>query len=340
MSIVETNRVQSVFVGPGQGGQRERLIELTKQIPEVGETYDRADQIIIEIFGNNKKINGKSLTEWATVGTKEELSANTVITQPLVVATTIGLIKYLKKHEKGITAYGHSVGELAALYAAGCMSENDTLGLAMLRGVYSFEASQDQSGLMAALINVPHDFLEKIKFGEAEGVVVSTTNSPDQFTISGYADKVRAVALDITNKYQRVRGLTKDQRRQLPNAVILGIGSGFHSFMMKPAQKAFRDTLTKTTLLVPSEMNYFSNFSHDYEGSPDTIKHGLVEQLVNPVDFWKDIGKLVTDGHIRIIEIGPGKALSTELKIQQTKGNLPKYLEIVSVESDILRIAA
>lgn len=337
--LIEPKPGGIVFVAPGQGSLRPKLIELANQVPEVQETYDTADEIAIEIFGK-KLIKGKNISEWATDGSEEELITNTIVAQPLIVATSIGLIKYLKGQEQGTTAYGHSIGEIAALYAAGSLEEQDAIRLAMLRGVYSFEASQDQSGKMVALLNVPRDFLEKIKFGEAEGVVISTKNSPDQLTISGYADKVNAIAAQVKESYQRVKGMSKEEKRQLPNAVVLKIAGGFHSFLMKPAQKAYQNTLATTPLSMPTEMNFFSNYSHDYEGSPDTIRHHLAEQLVHPVDFWRDIGKLIMDGHTRIVEVGPGTPLSPELKSQKDKANLPTGIEIISVEPDILKLAA
>lgn len=329
-----------LFIAPGQGTLRPNLIELAQQVPEVMETYELADEISIEIFGADKKVEGRSISEWAAIGTDEEFAGNTIIAQPLIVATSIGLIKYLKKWESPTTVYGHSLGELSALFAAGSLSDRDAIGLAMLRGLYSFEASADQSGKMAALFNVSHDLLAKLKFGEEEGVVISTDNSPDQFTVSGYADKVTAMANQVKESVARVKGLSKEERRQLPNAVVLKVGSGFHSFMMRPAQKAYREALDGVELSVPNLANFFSNHSHDYEASPSKIKDHLVEQLISPVLFWKDINQLIEDGHRRILETGPSSVLSKELRAQQLKGNLLSLVEVLSVEKNFLAEAA
>lgn len=330
---------RTVFVAPGQGSQRPNMYQLAERFSEVKETYETADSIALELFGPSR-IAGKSISEWAKLGTQEELATNTVITQPLIIATSIGLIKYLQRREEGTTAYGHSVGELAAVFAAGCVTEEDALKLSMFRGLYSHQVSLSSSGKMAALMNVPHDFLKKIKFGEKEGVVVSTTNNPDQLTISGRKEQVEAIVAEVRAKYQQVKGMTKEERRQLPNAVILKIGSAFHSFMMKPAQKAYRQSLNDTNILVPTSMNYFSNYSHNYEGHPDTIRDHHERQLTHPVNFWKDIGRLIVGGHTRIIEVGPGNVLTEGLKEQQAKGRLPKSVQLIAAESEIIKIAA
>lgn len=336
---MSTTKRLSALIAPGQGSQRPGLYKLTESIGELGETYELGDEISIELFGQSQ-IEGRSLSQLARDATQEELAVNTVITQPLIVATSIGLIKYLKKQESYTTAYGHSLGELAALYAAGCISERDAIGLAMLRGVYSREASQQQPSGMAVLLNIPHEVKEKIKFGEEEGVVIATDNNPDQFTIAGYKEKVDDIVSEVVETYQRVRGLSKEEKRLLPNALKMKIGGGFHSFIMRPAQKSFRKALDSTTITPPTEMNYFSNHSHNYEGRPDVIREHLESQLIHPVLFWHDIGCLIVDGHVRIVESGPGSILVSGLRQQQSKGRLPENVEFLAAESDILDIAA
>ena len=87
-------------------------------------------------------------------------------------------------------------------------------------------------------------------------------------------------------------------------------------------------------------MNFFSNYSHDYEGHPDTIRDHLERQLIHPVDFWKDIGRLIAGGHTRIVEVGPNGVLTEGLKEQQTKGRLPEHVQLVAAESEILGIVS
>ncbi len=316
------------------------MYRLVENYPEVGEAYELADEISIELFGKTKKIEGKSLSEHAREASDDELANNTVITQPLIVTTTVGLIKYLRSKNNYTTAYGHSLGELAALFAAGSISERDAIALAMLRGVYSRDVSIEQPSGMAALLNLPSEVKERLHLGEEAGVVLATENSPDQFTISGHRSRVDAVVADIRNRYQRVKGLTKEEKRQLPNAVKLKIEGGFHSFIMRPTQVRYRKDLDNITIRPPTEMNFFSNHSHDYEGDPDKIREQLVSQLIHPVLFWRDIGQLILGGHSRIVEAGPGSVLTTELREQQQKGRLPNEVEFLAAEQDLLNIAA
>jgi [acyl-carrier-protein] S-malonyltransferase len=333
----------SVLVSPGQNCARKDLDALATAIPEVRETYDHADEIALQFFGP-EMINGKSLSAWSREATETELATNTIIAQPLVVATTIGLIKYLIKREKYTTAYGHSIGELPAWFAADCIEEEDALGLSMLRGLYSFEADQQRSGIMAAMINIPGDIMAKLHLGEEHEVVMSTENSPDQFTLSGPEKKVRSIVQQVNQHvleaYGDFRKMTKEQKAQLPRAVILRIGGGFHSFMMTAAAKEYRKALDAVLIRPPSRMNLFSNHSHDYEGDPIKLRNHQELQLTSPVHFWRDMGKLILHGHLRIVEAGPGATLTEILQVQQDKGRLPENVELIAAEPAILQQAA
>ncbi len=114
MVASEVTSGHTLFIAPGQGTLREGIYELAAQVPEVQEAYEIADEVIIEVHGPGK-ILGRNISEWAKHGTNSDFIENTVIAQPLIVATSTGLTKYLKKQRQGTTAYGHSIGELTAL---------------------------------------------------------------------------------------------------------------------------------------------------------------------------------------------------------------------------------
>jgi [acyl-carrier-protein] S-malonyltransferase len=331
------SKKSNLLIAPGQGSFFEGMYSLTAKVPELRESYELGDEISLELFGG-EQINGKSLSEHAKYTKKEEIAANTVIAQPLVVTTAVGLIKYLKKNENFTTAYGHSLGELVALFAAGSISEADAIRLAMMRGVFSHQAGEQKPAAMAALLNLPHEIREKFKFGdgeESDEVLIAAENHPDEITVVGSKEKIEEAVANLRDTYQRVKGITKEQRRSLPNGVMLKISGGFHSWMMKPAQSDFKAELEKSDIKVPAEMLFFSNHSHNYEASPSIIKQHLVDQLIHPVKFWYDIGKLVADGHVRIVESGPGDILIRGLKDQQLKQKLPPDLQLVSAHRQL-----
>src|SRR5919109_3899520 len=80
----------------------------------------------------------------------------------------------------------HSLGELAALAAAGVIERDDALRLVVLRGKLMAEA--DKVGSMIALIGATDE--ETRAIADQAGVTVANDNAPGQVILSGPRDKL------------------------------------------------------------------------------------------------------------------------------------------------------
>src|SRR5215212_2692111 len=78
-------------------------------------------------------------------------------------------------------AAGHSLGELAALAAAGVLERDDALRLVVLRGKLMAEA--DDEGSMLALVGASEE--ESAEIAREGGVTVANDNAPGQVVLSG-----------------------------------------------------------------------------------------------------------------------------------------------------------
>ena len=80
---------------------------------------------------------------------------------------------------------GHSLGELAALVAAGCLSERDGLELVALRGKLMQESGEraGDGGMLALLGAGAADHAPEL--ADAHGLAVANDNSPQQVVLSG-----------------------------------------------------------------------------------------------------------------------------------------------------------
>ena len=89
---------------------------------------------------------------------------------------------------------GHSLGELAALVAAGALSERDGLELVALRGRLMQEAGEQagDGGMLALLGTGAADHAAEL--AEAHGLAVANDNSPQQVVLSGAAQRCRTRA--------------------------------------------------------------------------------------------------------------------------------------------------
>jgi [acyl-carrier-protein] S-malonyltransferase len=185
-------------------------------------------------------------------------------------------------------AAGHSLGELAALAAAGVLDRDDALRLVVLRGRLMAEA--DDSGSMLALVGASEEEAEEV--AAAAGVTVANDNAPGQVVLSGPRDALARAA-----EAARERG-----RRALP----LDVAGAFHSPAMEPAVEPFRAALADTEL----HEGAFTVFSCAAAKPFEDVRAELAAALTRPVRWRETMLALHEAGGRRFVEVGPGKVLA------------------------------
>jgi [acyl-carrier-protein] S-malonyltransferase len=183
---------------------------------------------------------------------------------------------------------GHSLGELAALAAAGVLERDDALRLVVLRGKLMAEA--DDVGSMLALIGASDEETEEI--ASAAGVTIANDNAPGQIILSGPRDR-----LEQADEIARERG-----RRVLP----LDVAGAFHSPSMEPAVAPFRAALDETELHEPE----FTVFSSATAAPFTDVRAELTDVLTRPVRWRETVLAMHEAGGRRFVEVGPGKVLA------------------------------
>jgi [acyl-carrier-protein] S-malonyltransferase len=183
---------------------------------------------------------------------------------------------------------GHSLGELAALAAAGVFERDDALRLVVLRGKLMAEA--DDVGSMLALIGASDE--ETSAIADEAGVTVANDNAPGQVILSGPRDK-----LEQAEEIARERG-----RRVLP----LDVAGAFHSPSMEPAAAPFRAALDETEL----HEGAFAVFSSATTKPFEDVRAELTNVLTRPVRWRETVLAMHEAGGRRFIEVGPGKVLA------------------------------
>jgi [acyl-carrier-protein] S-malonyltransferase len=187
-----------------------------------------------------------------------------------------------------VAGAGHSLGELAALAAAGVIERDDALRLVVLRGKLMAEA--DQVGTMLALIGATDD--ETRAIAETAEVTVANDNAPGQVILSGPRDKL-AEAEEAAREYGR---------RVLP----LDVAGAFHSPSMEPAVAPFRAALDETELYEPA----FTVFSSATTKPFEDVRAELTNVLTRPVRWRETVLAMHAAGGRRFVEVGPGKVLA------------------------------
>jgi [acyl-carrier-protein] S-malonyltransferase len=223
----------------------------------------------------------------------------TEIAQPALLLVEVVLASAVRRASavEIVGVAGHSVGEYAALVAAGALEPVEAMGLVVERG--RTMASMHEGG-MAALLGAEESLAEEVcrEVRDSGGgtVVVANLNAPGQVVLSGDRPALdRAIAL------ARERGV----RRAMP----LNVSGAFHSPLMAPAAERFAARLDAATFrdaAVPVACNVDGAAVHDAAGLRDRLRR----QLTAPVRWVDCVTTLVGLGAETLVEVGPGSVLS------------------------------
>jgi [acyl-carrier-protein] S-malonyltransferase len=224
-------------------------------------------------------------------------------TQPALLTVSVAALAVLQ--EKGLVpdfVAGHSLGEYAALVAAGSLRFADAVKLVRQRGHYMQEAVPAGVGAMAAILKLPEGKLDAVLEQAAQGEVVSAANlnTPEQVVIAGHAGAVNR-AIELAKAAGARRG------------VLLPVSAPFHCALMKPAQERLRADLDATEfrdLIVP----LVNNWQAAEVRLGAEAREGLHQQVPNPVRWVASVRFLAAQGVARCVEVGAGGVLTGLLR--------------------------
>jgi [acyl-carrier-protein] S-malonyltransferase len=165
------------FLFPGQGSQYVGMAkEFIENFSESKEVFEIASDVL-----------GYDLVQLCLDGPAEKLNL-TENTQPALLAACISMLRPLERRGlKATAAAGHSLGEYTAITAAGGFVLNDAINLVQKRGRYMQEAVPAGMGLMAAILGMERQDVEKTCHEAAKNGIVAPANynSPGQIVIAG-----------------------------------------------------------------------------------------------------------------------------------------------------------
>jgi [acyl-carrier-protein] S-malonyltransferase len=292
------------FIFPGQGSQYAGMAkEFIEQFNESKEVFDIASAVL-----------GYDLAQLCLNGPLDKLNL-TENTQPALLAASIAILRPLER--RGLTATaaaGHSLGEYTAITAADGFELKDALALVQKRGRYMQEAAPAGTGLMAAVLGMERQDVEKTCHEASKNGIVAPANynSPGQIVIAG-----EKKAVEKAMELAKAGGAKK--------VIPLAVSVPSHCAMMKQAGEKLAkelETVTINDLRIPIVNNADAKFLR----TASELRQSLIKQISAPL-YWEDsIKNMVADGYDTFIEIGPGKVLSGLVK------RIAKDAKVLNVE--------
>lgn len=276
------------FIFPGQGAQYIGMGQDFYEKTEIGKrVFDEASQLLKFsvpdlCFQENDRLN---ITEY---------------TQAAMVTTSIAMMRVLE--EKGVkpdVAAGLSLGEYAALVAAGVIREQDAITTVRQRGILMQEAVPAGIGAMAAVLALDNQKIEEV-VQPMEQVWIANYNCPGQTVISGEKKAVEEAC-------------EKLKEAGAKRTLFLNVSGPFHSGMLSEAGKKLGLVLEHVTVNSPV-IPYVANVTAEYVTDASLVKNLLEKQVSSSVKWQQSVETMISHGVDTFIEIGPGKTLSGFMK--------------------------
>lgn len=282
------------FVFPGQGSQAVGMLDAWGDHAAVRDTLAEASAAL-----------GVDVAQLIHAGPKEALDL-TENTQPVMLTAGVACLRAWLA-ETGLqpaAVAGHSLGEYAALVAAGVIGLGDALPLVRFRAQAMQQAVPVGAGGMAAILGLDADVVRAgcAEAAAASGEVVEAANfnDPKQTVIAGTKAGVEFAC-----------SLLKDKgaKRALP----LSVSAPFHSSLMRPAAEQLKAKLAGVTLNAP-RIPLVNNIDVAVQDDPAAIRDALVRQAFGPVRWVEVVQAIRARGIRHIFECGPGKVLASTIR--------------------------
>jgi [acyl-carrier-protein] S-malonyltransferase len=222
--------------------------------------------------------------------------ASTASAQPAIFVASMAAWRELDLAPERVCAMaGHSLGEFAALAAAGALSLDDALGLTVLRGKAMGQAAhKNPTGTMVALLG--GELGRATQLVERHEVSVANDNAPGQLVASGARKNLQALAAAA--------------REEGFKTMELDVAGAFHSPDMReavlPLLRAVEDT-NRFEARVPVISGYTAQPFTD-------LPLELSRAVVSPVR-WREVMQTLTAlGADEFVDVGPGRVLARLVK--------------------------
>ena len=277
--------MKNCFIFSGQGSHR----------PGMSLNLYNTFQLAKDRIELSNKILGYDISE-IMFSAEENVLRQTQYAQPAIFIHSTIIFDLIKDQKECVAVAGHSLGEFSALYANNFFDFETGLQIVDVRAKAMHECELNNPGKMSAVIGASIDKIQTIC--DSVDCQIANINSDSQIVISGSEESI-----DLASESLKTIGA---------KVIPLSVSGAFHSKLMSEAKNKLTDIINISRFNEVSSP-IVSNFNARPNRSIEEIKHALIEQIDNPVQWSKSI-KSLGELSNEFVEIGPKKVLSNIIK--------------------------
>ncbi|HEV2862457.1 MAG TPA: SDR family NAD(P)-dependent oxidoreductase [Pyrinomonadaceae bacterium] len=285
-----------VFMFPGQGSQYAHMgRELYEGEPVFRAEVDRCAELLRA--GAGLDLLGALYGEADSDETAASRLMQTSLTQPALFVVEYALAKLLMSWGvRPAAMIGHSIGEYVAACLAGVFSLEDALKLVSARGRLMQEMPAGSMLAVPLSEQAVSSFL-------SEAVSVAAVNGPAMCVVSGASEEIQRTEARLAAEGVASRRLHTSH--------------AYHSEMMQPVVGQFEREAAAIRLHAP-RIPYVSGLTGTWIRPEEaTDARYWSRQLRAPVRFAAGVAELLKEKGRILLEVGPGRSLTTLARQQQ-----------------------
>lgn len=276
------------FLYPGQGVQTAGM----------GKDFYENGSLARAVFDEASEALGLDMRELCFE--KNDRLDLTEYTQAALVTTYLAMTKELTaRGVKADLAAGLSLGEYAAIAAAGAMTEEQAVRLVRKRGILMQNTVPAGEGAMCAVLSLDEKVIEEVLSG-MEDVSIANYNCPGQIVITGKTSQVEAAKEKLTAAGAK-------------RCLMLNVSGPFHSLLLRKAGDELAAEMAGMEF-APLRIPYVTNVTSNKVTDSAQIKPLLARQVYSSVYWMQSVRTMIEEGADTFIEIGPGRTLAGFMK--------------------------
>ena len=278
------------FVYPGQGAQK----------PGMGRALYEASSASRDAFGLASETLGMDMEALCFEAAPETLSRTENAQSALF---TVSMAAHFALEEAGVipgAVAGFSLGECAALCAAGYISWADGLRLVRARADAMQEAAESHPGMMAAVLGLSWEAVENL-CAQTEGFAQPVNdNAPGQTVVAGVPDAMAELSRRAVEAGAKV--------------VPLAVSAAFHTAHMAQAGTSLEEYMRQTLIFRTGGFPLYTNLTGALLPVGVDLPAHMAAQLQSPVRWRESILAMRAAGIDTFVEVGEGRTLSALIR--------------------------